>query len=130
MNLLVSLDLFIILFSLKLLITGVRSKVYSFQMENHQKQRLKGVDRGFTKKYINHQTYKEAIEGVMNVINKKSESWEVPEATFYRIESSKHQVRTVKKSKKTISFYNDKKYYINPSHCYSFGHRKIKEICE
>ena len=46
-------------------------------------------------------------------------------STFYRIESKDHVISTICQTKKSLSHYDDKRYYIDAIHSYAHGHCKI-----
>ena len=109
------------------LFLGIRAKVYSVKMEdNMEKQRCKGVDTSWSKKHINHNKFGETLQEVLMAIQEDKQFLSIQQGTFYRIESHKHQLKTIKKSKKTLSYYNDKKFFLSPNKAYSFGHKDIK----
>ena len=95
-------------------------------MENlTEKQRCKGVDVSFAKQNMNHNKFKEGLYQVLLAIREEKASIPIPSGSFYRIESDKHQLKTVKKSKLTLCYFNDKKYFYSPNKAHSFGHKNI-----
>ena len=99
---------------------GASSKVYSVLMEDHiEKIRLKGVKLSFTNNYIRHIDFLKAVTQSTN-------DFDVEYAVFSQIISQNQQLRTVRKSKKTVCTFNDKKYFVSSRISFSFGHYKIK----
>lgn len=84
--------------------------------DNTEKNRLKGVNHNYKQRNITHANFKDAFNGEL-----------IPSGEFYQIESKNHIIQTVKKSKSTIVFYNDKKHFISPTECFSFGHKSLKK---
>ena len=93
----------------------MRAKVYSYKLlDDKEKMRLKGVSQNYTEREMTHAKFKEAFEGGI-----------IPPGQFYQIESKKHCIKTVQKTKSTIVFYNDKKYFTSKNTCFSYGNKNI-----
>ena len=98
---------------------GIRSKCYSLLLPGDiDKKTLKGVKRSAMDR-INHNDYKRCL--FPTGIEDKKQS-----ISFYSIRSTKHQVKTIKINKTSLSCYDDKKYYINAIDSLSYGHKNIK----
>ena len=67
------------------------------------------------KKNISHEDFLRAVKGQ-----------KVSKARFFQIESKRHQIRTVEKTKSSIVFFNDKRYFVSPNISLSYGHKNIK----
>ena len=83
------------------------------------KKTAKGVNNNHQKKNIIHEDYK-------NCLKRCTENQAVPTTTTLSIQSRKHQVYTVKQTKKTLSPFNDKKFFLQNGKSFSFGHKDIQ----
>jgi hypothetical protein len=95
----------------------IRSKMYSYKKDNEDEvQRLKGITK-VAMKDINHKRYKDCL------LSKEKED-RLQEATYYRIESKNHQLRTSQQTKTSLSHFDDKRYYLNAIESRAHGHFK------
>ena len=100
---------------------GICSKVYSLEFDDGREiKKLKGVSSPYVESKLSHKNYLEAI-----FTQKYSTPNKDTLAEFLKIESKKHQLKTVRKRKKTIVTFNNKKYFENMFKCKSFGHKDI-----
>lgn len=95
-------------------VVALKSKCYSIDSEENVRK-CKGVPKVATKK-ISHSTYKSAL---FNQNQFKS--------TFHKITSKNHIVSTTLIDKKSISFYDDKRYYLCKIHSVPYGHKMIAQ---
>ena len=98
---------------------GLRSKMYSILQYNQQnKKTAKGVISYITAKKISHEDYKTSLEQRKRFIH-----------SGYKIRQDRHQLKTSKVTKTTLSPFNDKKYiYVDENgefKTYSFGNKNI-----
>ena len=88
-------------------------------MEDYmEKLRLKGIKLAFTATYMKHSDF-------FHAVTENTEDYEVEFAVFSDIISKNHQIQTVRRSKKTLTPFNDKKCFITNRLSYSHGHRNI-----
>lgn len=80
--------------------------------------RLKGVKLSFANNYIRHSHY-------LNAVMTETDQYDIDFAVFYDIVSKEHTIKTVRKSKKTLVPFNDKKYFDATGRVFSFGHKDI-----
>lgn len=98
---------------------GLRPKVYSLLAHDKScKKTLKGVQRGYVKKHVNHDRYKACL------FNET-----LSKATFYVIRSENHVLRTARLTKDSLSPYDDKRFIMkNTYQTLAYGHYRITEM--
>ena len=94
----------------------LRAKMYSYIIEGETKgiAKAKGISKAAAK-MLTHEKYK-------NCLLKEDNESRLQESTFYRIASKDHQLRTIKQTKRSLSHYDDKRYYIDGIHSRAHGH--------
>ena len=85
--------------------------------DGEEKKTAKGVNRSYQKKFIRHKNYKDCLASNFS---------SVETITSYSILSRNHNVYTVQQSKKGLSPFNDKKFFLADGTSLSFGHKDIK----
>ena len=92
-----------------------RPKCYSIlYSNNHEMKRAKGVRRPTLKKLITHDDYKKAFNDMVELSFNET-----------RIASKKHHLMTLTYSKKAISFFEDKRVWLNHNESLPYGNCKI-----
>ena len=94
---------------------GLKSKMYSFMVDQKQKHRAKGVNRA-ARKHLNHELYKKCIQEIH--VEKGTQM-----NTF---RSFKHQIFSLTLNKTSLTSYDDKRYMLDSINSYAYGHYKIK----
>jgi len=97
---------------------GIRSKCYSILLPgDKEKKTLKGIKSSAMQR-IHHSDYKRCLfpTGMDDKVQKIS---------FQSIRSTKHQVKTIKFNKTSLSCYDDKKYIYDGINSLSYGHKNI-----
>ena len=95
---------------------GLKPKMYSIDCGDCHKKVAKGVNKAVIKRVLNHSHYKNVL------IEQKMMLHEM-----YRIQSFKHQVSTLKLIKLSLSPYDDKRYFLNETESFAYGHYKIPQ---
>ena len=98
---------------------GLRAKMYSIRLgDGSVKLTAKGIDRGYVKKHIKHEQYKQCIE-----------HYQRTSTQFKTVRSQKPELCTMSISKIGSSPYDDKRYLLKDSHHTladgTVGHYKI-----
>lgn len=95
---------------------GLRSKLYSFQLDGKDKKRCKGVPRNTVQHEISHAHYKEVLFEEKQM-----------QAKFNNIVSRQHQLYTVHITKNALSCFDDKRYLWNATDSFAYGNYHIEE---
>lgn len=91
---------------------GLKSKMYSVLLKDENKKRAKGLQTAILKNYITHEDYKETLENSLIYADTR------------RIQSYKHQLKTIKTNKLIYSPFCDKRYINNDKiTSLAFGHK-------
>jgi len=97
---------------------GLRSKMYSILLPNDkEKKTAKGVKRSFVAKSILHANYRDCLV-----------KEEPTKAKFNTLRSIDHVVHTTNIVKAALSPYDDKRYLLDSTDSYAYGHYKIKSL--
>ena len=98
---------------------GLRPKMYSlFLPEKKSKNTAKGVPKSFVKKHITHDLYRQCLHHGITTT-----------ATFHAIRSSVHQLKTLQRSKKALSPYDDKRYLLGVGgESLAYGYKDIAKL--
>ena len=87
--------------------------------DGQEKRTAKGVRRSYQEQHIRHKNYK-------NCLSENFSS--VDTITTKAILSKNHDIFTVKQSKKGLSPFNDKKFFVSAEKSFSFGHYLINNV--
>ena len=94
---------------------GLRSKMYSLLLPNNkEKKTAKGIKKGFVSNRISHDDYKRCI------FEERPTS-----ANFCLIRSTNHNVQTLEITKAALSPFDDKRFLVNSTDSYAYGHVDI-----
>ena len=94
---------------------GLRSKMYSLLLsDDKEKKTAKGVKKSFVSKRIRHADYRDCI------FNEQPTT-----AKFCVIRSTKHKLHTLEITKAALSPYDDKRFLVNSTDSYAYGHVDI-----
>ena len=85
-------------------VISLASKCYSIKLKNDQKKKVKGIPKNYSKRFHNHEIFKNALYNKPD-LNKKVE--------FYSINLKNGNLRTEKVIKDNISNFNDKKFMVD-----------------
>ena len=96
---------------------GLKPKMYSLDLGTSQKKVAKGVNKAVIKKVLDHSHYKRVLFEQKAMLHE-----------MYRIQSHKHQVSTLKINKLSLSPYDDKRYFLNETDSYAYGHFRINQF--
>jgi len=106
---------------------GLRSKVYSFKMENKTssddkyKNTCKGIKKAVKNKFLKHNDY-------LNVLNNSTQHSLKAGQEIYSLRTFNQKMYTLKATKTALSAFDDKKYYVDNLNSLPYGHYKIKEL--
>ncbi|XP_065639659.1 uncharacterized protein LOC136072381 [Hydra vulgaris] len=96
---------------------GLRSKLYSFKIDEEDKKRCKGVKKNVVKNYITHEDYKDCLT------NRKDQMRKINV-----IRSHLHDVYTEEINKIALSADDDKRVILEDGiHTLAYGHYKLKD---
>jgi len=94
---------------------GLRSKMYSLLLPgNKEKKTAKGIKKSYVTKKIRHEDYRNCIFNEEPTTSK-----------FRTIRSTRHELHTIEISKAALSPFDDKRYLVNSSDSYAYGHKDI-----
>ena len=94
---------------------GLKSKMYSYKIEEEEHKKAKGVKKNVVKKEIKHQDYLDVL------FNKK-----IMHHQMNTIRSESHQINSYHLNKVSLSPYDDKRYLLdNGIKSYAYGNYKI-----
>jgi len=97
---------------------GLRSKMYSILLPgNKEKKTAKGIKKSFVTKKIRHEDYRNCIFDE-----------EPTTSNFFTIRSTNHELHTLEISKVALSPFDDKRYLVNSSDSYAYGHVDISRF--
>ncbi|XP_065681557.1 uncharacterized protein LOC136095205 [Hydra vulgaris] len=95
---------------------GLRSKLYSYKIDEEDKKRCKGVKKNVVKNYITHEDYKDCL------MNRKDQM-----RKMNVIRSHLHDVYTEEINKIALSAEDDKRVILDDGiHTLAYGHYKLK----
>ena len=77
-----------------------------------------GIPYSFQKKHMDHQDYKSALF-------KEIENTKIAKTIHFH--TKHHQIYTVQREKKYLTPFNDKRYFVSPTHALSYGHKDIQK---
>ena len=95
---------------------GLKPKMYSLDLGTSQKKVAKGVNKAVIKKVLNHSHYKRVLFEQKAMLHE-----------MYRIQSHKHRLSTLKINKLSLTDYDDKRYFLNETESYAYGHFRINQ---
>lgn len=93
---------------------GLRSKMYSFLCNNKEEKRAKGINKMTVKKQLKHAHYKNVLFDETSLVSSMSS-----------LRSHKHELFGETIQKTSLSPFDDKRYLINATESYAYGHYRI-----
>lgn len=92
------------------------SKMYSTLYRDHsgileEENKVKGISRTYTKEELKMENYRRCLYGEFQ-----------QKATFGGMERTGHEIRTVQRTKVSLSFFDDKRYYLSENESLPHGH--------
>ena len=105
----------------------IRAKMYSYIKDGESDDKIrvmkygryegvaaKGIQKSAVK-LLTHEKYR-------NCILSKVLADRLVDSTFYRIASKEHQLMTIQQTKRGLSHYDDKRYYLDANRSHAHGH--------
>ena len=94
---------------------SLRSKMYSFVVDDSETKVAKGVKKNIIKKEICHADYIKCLKTAQQIQN-----------DFKNIVSKNHQIFTFHQSKVSLSAFDDKRYLLTPIYSLPYGHKCLR----